>query len=249
MGWKRYDVFLSYSRADAERIGPLLDGLRQSGYKLFFDLQSIEPGKPWKRRLERAISASRVLVLCWSESARGSDYITFEYSRAEALGRPVYPWLLDQTPLPAMLELQGISDPDGAHVAEKLLPYLGWPLQRRQFRFYAVALFFALLLGFSVWRALHPPPPPPWTFQGEVHDRQTRIGIAGVEVDIELNGQTLVTYTDAQGRYLRQLPLPMPPTVNIEYKKSGYMGDKTYNWISSRFDTMDLARLNDKERR
>ena len=47
--------------------------------------QSIDPGEEWKRRLERSIRASRALVPCWSEHTRGSDYITFEYSRAEAL--------------------------------------------------------------------------------------------------------------------------------------------------------------------
>ncbi len=107
----KYDVFLSYSRADTERVGPLRDELRRMGYRVFFDVQSIDPGEKWKDRLDRSIRASRTLVLCWSERTRGSEYITFEYSRAEALHKPVLPWLLDQTPLPAMLEVQGITTP------------------------------------------------------------------------------------------------------------------------------------------
>jgi hypothetical protein len=99
-------VFLSYSRDDTERVTPLRDALRHMGYRIFFDTQSIDPGEQWKTRLERSIQSSRTLVLCWSENTRGSDYITFEYSRAEALHKPVLPWLLDKTPLPAMLEFK-----------------------------------------------------------------------------------------------------------------------------------------------
>jgi hypothetical protein len=243
MAWKRYDIFLSYSRADSERIRPLLDELRALGYRVFFDVQSIEPGQPWKRRLERAIRASRVLVLCWSDSARASDYITFEYSRAEALGRPIYPWLLDQTSLPAMLELQGIADPDGARVARKLRPYLGWTLGRRRLRMFSTLSVIALLLGVIIWHRLHPPPPPPWSFQGIVQDRETRLGIAGVEVDLTAAGRTFVAYTNNRGLYTIQLPQPMPESVDIEVRKQGYVGDKSYQWMPTQFKEIDLERI------
>ena len=124
----KYDVFLSYSRADTERVAPLRDELRRLGYEVFFDVQSIDPGEQWKRRLERSIAASRTIVLCWSENTRGSEYITFEYSRGEALHKPILPWLLDKTPLPAMLEVQGITTADPAQAAAQLKPALGWPL-------------------------------------------------------------------------------------------------------------------------
>jgi len=124
----KYDVFLSYSRADTERVAPLRDELRRLGYEVFFDVQSIDPGEQWKRRLERSIADSRAIVLCWSENTRGSEYITFEYSRGEALHKPILPWLLDKTPLPAMLEVQGITTADPAQAAAQLKPALGWPL-------------------------------------------------------------------------------------------------------------------------
>jgi hypothetical protein len=43
---KRYDVFLSYSRADSDRVTLLCDELRRLGYRVFFDAQSIHPGTP-----------------------------------------------------------------------------------------------------------------------------------------------------------------------------------------------------------
>ena len=103
MLWPRYDVFLSYSRADSERVRPLADELCRLGYRVFFDARSIEPSEKWKDSLERSVRDARTLVLCWSEHAQGRDYIVFEYSRAQALHKRIYPWLLDRTPLPAMM--------------------------------------------------------------------------------------------------------------------------------------------------
>ena len=155
----KYDVFLSYSRTDTERVTPLRDELRRMGYRVFFDVQSIDPGEEWKRRLERSISASRTMVLCWSEHTRGSDYITFEYSRAEALHKPLLPWLLDNTPLPAMLEVQGITTTDPAQAAAQLKPALRWPLGRRRKLQAALAALAAILAGVGIWFAMRPPPP------------------------------------------------------------------------------------------
>jgi hypothetical protein len=47
----RYDIFLSYSRADSDRVAPLRDELRRLGYRVFFDVQSIDPSSPWRQRL------------------------------------------------------------------------------------------------------------------------------------------------------------------------------------------------------
>jgi hypothetical protein len=222
----RYDIFLSYSRADSDRVTPLRDELHRLGYRVFFDVQSIDPGSPWKERLRRAIRASRALVLCWSEHTHGSEYVTFEYSQAEAFRRPIFPWRLDKTPLPAMMELQAINEPDPAAVAARLKPTLGWPLGRRRAAWLAAAVVAVALLGVGAWRLLHPPPPPPWDFQGEVTDRVSRMPIAGVEVDI-MSGNDVQAYsvTDARGRFDLHLPQPIPKTIQLRYRKDGYEGD------------------------
>jgi hypothetical protein len=227
MPWPRYDVFLSYSRADAERVQPLLDELRRLGYRVFFDVQSIDPGEHWKKRLDRSISASRTLVLCWSEHARGSDYINYEYSRAEALHKPVFPWLLDRTPLPAMLEIQGITEADGAKVAAALEPHLGWTLTRRRIFQAMVILLIAVALAVPAWRKLNPPPPPPWEFHGEVTDLKTLLPISGVEVILKLDdGDSHSALTDGRGAYaLKNLPPPRPEHIHLEFRKEGYIGE------------------------
>lgn len=168
---KRYDVFLSYSRADSDRVAPLRDELRRLGYHVFFDVEPIDPASPWRERLRQAIRSSRLLVLCWSENARGSDYIDFEYMQADALHKLICPWLLDKTPLPPMLDAQAIANPSAAEVAARLKPILGWPQSRRRGVWLATAVVAATLLGVEAWHITHPPPPPPWDFKGEVTDR------------------------------------------------------------------------------
>ena len=242
MATVKYDVFFSYSRADAERVAPLRDELRRLGYRVFFDVQSIDPGEQWKRRLERSIRASRALVLCWSQNTRGSDYITFEYSRAEAMRKPILPWLLDKTPLPAMLEIQGITAADPAQAAAQLKPALGWPLGSRRRLQAALAALAAILAGVALWFALRPPPP--WEFQGEVTDRVTSMPIAGVEVDVlAANRVQASALTDSQGRYDLHLAQPQPRTIQVRFRKEGYEAEEPLNVPTGKPWNMDMAKL------
>jgi hypothetical protein len=224
---KRYDVFLSYSRADTDRVAPLRDELRRLGYRVFFDVESIDPASPWRERLRQAIRSSRLLVLCWSENARGSDYIDFEYMQADALHQPICPWLLDKTPLPPMLEAQAIANPSAAEVAARLKPILGWPSSRRRGAWLATAVVAAALLGVEAWHIAHPPPPPLWDFKVEVTERVSRMKLSGVEVDV-MDGNKVQTsaLTDAQGLVDLHLPPPKPDTIQLRFSRDGYQGDQ-----------------------
>lgn len=223
----RYDVFLSYARTDTKRVEPILDELRRLGYSVFFDVESIDPGEKWKDRLDRAIRASRVLVLCWSEHAHGREYITFEFSSAVALNKRVIPWLLDLTPLPPMIELQGITENDAAKVAVTLRRHLGPTLKRRRIFQAMASAVFLIASTAGIWRGTHPPPPPPWAIQGTVTDLQTQGPIPGVEVDLKLsNGNRYTAQTDSHGAYiLDNLPQPRPEHIQLQFSKSGYFGD------------------------
>lgn len=224
---KRFDIFFSYSRADSDRVTPLRDELRRLGYRVFFDAQGIDPGSPWKKRLRRAIRASRTLLLCWSEHSRVSEYVTFEYSQAEAYRKPIFPWRLDKSPLPSMLELQAINESDAAAVAARLRPALGWPLGRRRAAWLSAALVAAALLGVEAWHLSHPPPPPPWEFRVEVTDRITRTPLEKVEVDV-MNGNAVQAsaVTDARGLVDLHLPQPIPKTIQLRFSKDKYEGDE-----------------------
>ncbi len=237
----KYDVFLSYSRTDTERVAPLRDELRRMGYRVFFDVQSIDPGEQWKRRLERSISASRTLVLCWSQNTRGSDYITFEYSRAEALRKPILPWLLDQTPLPAMLEVQGITATDPAQAVAQLSLALGWTVARRHKWLAALGVLAAGLAGVALWFALRPPPP--WQFSAEVTDRVSAVPVPGVEIDVQIgHGKMNTCFTGSDGTCTLQLPQPQPATVHIFLRKDGYERDEAVVPANKEFKT-DIVKL------
>ena len=128
-----FDVFLSYSRAQTDRVRPLVQDLESRGYKVFFDQQSIEPGSNWKERLRGGIRQARAMILCWSVEAKASEYIQFEFNQALGLKKTVIPWLLDRTPLPDMhRDLQGIVEADHAKVADRLAQSLGWSVSRRR---------------------------------------------------------------------------------------------------------------------
>jgi hypothetical protein len=221
----RYDIFLSYSRADTARVTPLLDELRRRGYRVFFDVQSIDPGSQWKGRLESAIRSSRTLVLCWSEHTRPSEFITFEYSHARALHKRILPWLLDATPLPALLEVQGIPDADPIAVANRLQPALGMKLAVRRRLQLATAVVLAAALGIALWYTHRPPKP--WQLTGSVADFGHN-PVDSVAIDVATTaGQSLgTTTTDAAGHYALTLPQPQPATVLATFHKPGYQGER-----------------------
>jgi hypothetical protein len=237
----KYDVFLSYSRADTERVTRLRDELRRLGYRVFFDVQSIDPGSPWKDRLRRAVGASRTLALCWSKQASASEYITFEYSQADAFRRRIVPWRLDTTPLPRMMDLQAINEPDPVAVAAQLKSVLGWPLDRRRAGWLAVATVASVFLAIAAWLFLHPHL---WDFRGEITDRVTSMPIAGVEVDIMADGAVQASaQTDAQGRFDLRLHPPRPAIIQVRVRKEGYEGEPARKVPTDQPWNMDLTKL------
>ena len=60
-GAAAYDVFLSYSRADAAAADQLRTRLADAGLKTFLDRYSLPGGKPWQPELEEegALAARR----------------------------------------------------------------------------------------------------------------------------------------------------------------------------------------------
>jgi hypothetical protein len=238
MAWKRYDIFISYAHEDSALIDPVVAALRKRRYRVFYDIKSIVVGEHWKARLSRAIASTRVCVLCWSQHARASEYVAYEYSRAEGLSKPVLPWLLDKTPLPSMLELHGIAESDPATAAVRLAARVGWPLSLRR-AVVSVAVLAALLaLGAGYWRFGRPQP---WNFSGQVVDSKTKYPIEGVEVDAEQ--RHFHAFTNQNGRYVLQLPPPKPRYIDLVFLKAGYEGETPVNVNTDREFNTDMKKL------
>ena len=208
-----FDVFVSYAREDGPRVVLLVEELRRLRYRVFFDVESIRIGENWKQRLERSIKASRVLLLCWSAHAT-SDLIRFEYLKAEGLGNKVVPWLLDNTPLPAMFDLQAITAVDPTDVAAVLSKSVGWNLARRRFLGAGLA-GIAVAAGSGAW--LVRIETRGFELQGVVVDDQG-LPLAGAQVIAE----SAAALTDSQGRYSLKCKGLQPEYIRLRFKKAGH---------------------------
>ena len=85
----QYDVFLSHSAKDKAVVRPLAERLRADGVKVWFDEWVLKPVVPLAHRMgegsgvraakiEEGLERSRVLVLCMSAYAFGSDWAQLE---------------------------------------------------------------------------------------------------------------------------------------------------------------------------
>jgi len=74
----QFDVFLSHSAKDKEVVRDIAERLRGDGLKVWFDEWQIKPGDNIPHKIEEGLERSRVLVLCMSASAFGSDWAQLE---------------------------------------------------------------------------------------------------------------------------------------------------------------------------
>ena len=73
-----FDVFLSHSSRDKPTVRDLAQRLRADGLRVWLDEDEIRPGDSIPSKIEEGLEQSRVLVLCLSRHAYGSDWATLE---------------------------------------------------------------------------------------------------------------------------------------------------------------------------
>ena len=73
-----FDVFLSHSSRDKEIVRPLAERLRKDGLRVCFDEWELRPGDSIPSKIQAGLEQSRVLVLCISANAFGSDWTQLE---------------------------------------------------------------------------------------------------------------------------------------------------------------------------
>src|SRR5258708_6154688 len=69
----QFDIVLSYSSRDKAIVRPLAERLKQSGLRVWF-----EPDDPTPSKIEAGLDQSRVLALCMSANAFGSEWAALE---------------------------------------------------------------------------------------------------------------------------------------------------------------------------
>jgi len=106
----KYDTFVSYSRSDQALVEPLVQLMRLSGRKVFWDRDSIEPGRKWADVLTESIEKCRQLLLVWCCHSSGSEHVEAEISTALKASVPIVPLLLcEHLPKGEIAEYQWID--------------------------------------------------------------------------------------------------------------------------------------------
>jgi hypothetical protein len=92
-------LFLSYSREDIEKVGPLAAALEAEGHKVWWD-RHIAGGQEFSDAIEQALESAEVVVVCWSAASLRSAWVKDEACAGRDSGRLV-PLTLDgcQPPL------------------------------------------------------------------------------------------------------------------------------------------------------
>lgn len=73
-----HDVFLSHSSKDKAVVRPLAERLRADGVRVWLDEWELKPGDSIPAKIEEGLERSRVLALCMSANAFGSDWARLE---------------------------------------------------------------------------------------------------------------------------------------------------------------------------
>lgn len=103
-----YDVFVSHSSQDKAIVRPLAERLRADGLKVWFDEWILQPGDSIPAKIEEGLERSRVLLLCMSANAFGSDWArlesgTFRFRDPLNKDRRFIPLRLDDSPIKGSL--------------------------------------------------------------------------------------------------------------------------------------------------
>ena len=92
------DIFVSYARADRDRIRPLVQVLEKQGWSVWWD-PGIQPGDEFRAVIERELNAARCVVVIWSQTSVGRNFVIDEAN--EGLKRGVLiPVLFDEVEMP-----------------------------------------------------------------------------------------------------------------------------------------------------
>ena len=109
-------IFINYRREDASsQAGRLYDWLGEhyGSDAVFKDVDSIEPGRPWRRAIDSAVGSSDVVIALigprWlpelEERSGGDDFVRYELETALANDRRVIPLLVNGASMPSAEQL------------------------------------------------------------------------------------------------------------------------------------------------
>ena len=102
------DVFLSYKREDATRVGKLVAALREAGLEVWWD-EDIPPSAPWEATIEKSLADAKAVIVCWSPTSVTSENVRSEARVAREDGRLIQVFLKRCSPPLFFGERQGVD--------------------------------------------------------------------------------------------------------------------------------------------
>ncbi|MEO1251719.1 MAG: TIR domain-containing protein [Pseudomonadota bacterium] len=82
------DIFISYARADQDRIGKLASSLEAEGWSVWWDLR-IAGGAEFSKEIERELEAAKAVLVAWSKESVESRWVKDEAGLAAEAGKLV----------------------------------------------------------------------------------------------------------------------------------------------------------------
>jgi hypothetical protein len=120
-------IFVSHAKEDAACAEAIRKGLETRGYSVWrepptLSLKSLQ----YSRTMENALLGSVTIILLWSSSAAGSEWVERHILLAQRLKKPLLPVVLDGTDLPTTLIVDTIltGKPSCEDAVAPLLPHL-----------------------------------------------------------------------------------------------------------------------------
>lgn len=92
----KYDIFVSYRRADRELVAAVVRRLEERGVGVWYDA-NIEGGADWRETIVEALTNSDMLAVFFSEDCNNSRQLKKELAVADMLAKPVVPILIENT--------------------------------------------------------------------------------------------------------------------------------------------------------
>ena len=111
----KYDVFLSHSSKDKPIVRELAKRLQDDGLRVWLDEWIIQPGDPISIKIEDGLEHSRVLILCMSQNAFDSEWVSLErhtmlFRDPGNKDRRFIPFLLADCDIPLLLKQYAYLD-------------------------------------------------------------------------------------------------------------------------------------------
>lgn len=99
-------IFVTYARADTDRVAPIIKALREQGLDVWLDQEDIAGATFWRKEIVQAITACSIVVFFATKLSCRSEHVSKELALANDEKKPILPVLLDDVEPSAELRYQ-----------------------------------------------------------------------------------------------------------------------------------------------